>query len=165
MTPVDPQCDRLYTAQLEAFKRTTLDSLLAESECTGLVASLFTIARARKYWKSPYTPATQFVADIGMNYGKWSFDAFAGWFTEEYTGSYIQFSPNGMRPWLVAHEAGHILLKAGRLAHHDLANHGPEFAAVFIWGISALFGKKWSNRLKRAFAEAHIESICSLQED
>jgi hypothetical protein len=164
MAPVDRQQIRLYTAQIDAFEATALHTKLGPVECTGLVNSLFTIARERTYWKSPVVPAVQFVDELSYE-DTTGCAAMAVWYADSYEDARIEFKPTGRRAWIVAHEVAHILLQAGREHHRHMEGHGPEYAAVFIWSISALYGKKWSNRLKRAFANLHVESICSLQED
>lgn len=159
--PVDRQAWALYNAQFEAFVGTELHSYLTTTECIGFNRVIFDRARANNYWHAAYVPAIE-VVQI-MPDASWAGCAF--WNTDTVTGAYIHLKPEGRLGWVIAHEAAHILLKAGRTANAKYENHGKEYAAVFIWAISALFGKKWSNRLKRAFAAGHVEAACSLKED
>lgn len=164
MAPVDRQKELLYQAQIEAFSTTTLHMRLNKAESAGMVQTLFNIARERTYWKSPLVPAVEFALTIEDD-SAWGSAAQAMWYVDSYDGARITFTKTGQRPWIVVHEVCHILLQAGRRKHMDLEGHGPEYAAVFVWGIRTLFGKKWSNRLKREFVNLHVESISSLQED
>lgn len=160
MALVDRQVNALYDAQANAFRGTELDAALSISECVGFTRTLFDRARVKGYWHVPYVPKIEPKATLP--YG-WA--AAAYWHADRYDTSTISIIPAGKRGWIVAHEAAHILLMAGRSVHEQWEMHGKEYAAVYIWGVSALFGTKWSNRLKRAFAEARIEATCSLKED
>lgn len=161
MRPVDKQVQLLYDAQFEAFKGTALDSPLGTSECLGYNNILFNRAREKGYWLGEHVPPMKFVAQLD---NQWS--GQARWYWTRLTGCDIQLTPSGKRGWVIAHEAAHILLMAGRPEREmTMEGHGKEYAAVFIWAVSALFGIKWSNRLKRAFAEARVEAVCSLKED
>ena len=162
MRPVDKQQYLLYDAQWEAFRGSPLHAPLSTSECIGITGTLFARARDKGYWFSSYLPRVEFVDKTALG---GSFSGTATWWVDKVEGSYISLTPDGKRGWLLAHEAAHILLMAGRPQHKLLEPHGKEYAAVFIWAVSALFGIKWSNRLKRAFAEARVEAVCSLTED
>lgn len=162
LQPVDRQQFRLYDAQYEAVRGTPLAAPLSTSECIGLNNLLFARAKDRGFWPIDEVPPLKFVPKIDHHH---PIDGRATWYTALFTGAYIMFTPTGRQGILIAHEAAHILCMAGRPSHAHFEHHGKEYAAVFIWAVSALFGVKWSNRLKRAFAEAKIEAICSLQED
>ena len=160
MRPVDKQQNLLYDAQWEAFKGTPLHAPLGTNECVGMNNTLYSRARAKGYWHSAYTPPIEFVAKLGgMMVGQ------ALHWTNQVAPCYVQVTPEGKRGWVIAHEAAHLVLMAGRPEHAHFEGHGKEYAAVYIWAVSALFGIKWSNRLKRAFAEARVEAVCSLTED
>jgi hypothetical protein len=157
--PFDRQQQKLYDAQIEAFRGTPLHAALSTSECLGFNKTIFTRATVAGYWKGKGIPALTVVPSLGLNAG------MATWYRDSYEDARIELEPGGKRGWIVAHEAAHIILMAGRPEHVAFEIHGKEYAAVFIWAVSSLFGKKWSNRLKRAFAEARIESVCKLTED
>ena len=162
MRPVDKQVQLLYGAQWAAFKESPLDSPLGMTECVGMTNTLFTRARVKGYWFSGYTPPVTYSTKekLGSEHvGR------AVWYTDRAVDSFIVLAPEGKRGWIIAHEIAHLLLMAGRSKHALLEFHGKEYAAVYIWTVSALFGIRWSNRLKRAFAEAHVEAVCSLKED
>jgi len=162
MRPVDKQQLILYAAQVQAFNGTALDAPLGMVECVGMTNTLFNRAREKGYWHGAYTPPVQYSTQAklgGECIGR------AVWYTEQPEGSFLVLAPEGKRGWIIAHEVAHLLLMAGRPKHALFEGHGKEYAAVYIWAVSALFGIKWSNRLKRAFAEARVEAVCSLQED
>ena len=166
MRPVDKQAALLYDAQWEAFCGSPLNEPLASSECVGMNNLLYTRARDKGYWHTPYIPPLRFVAEGTLGWIPQGPIAGMAWhWTNQVEPCYVQLAPEGKRGWVIAHEAAHLILLAGRPAHAHYEAHGKEYAAVFIWAVSALFGIKWSNRLKRAFAEARVEAVCSLQED
>ena len=161
-TVVDKQRDAVYAAEQLAFQGTALYAPLMVNECVGLTNTLFIRAREKGYWLGDYMPTLKFVPQAqlgGRCIGQ------AQWYTERTEGSCIRLAPEGKRGFILAHEVAHLLLMAGRPQHENLEGHGKEYAAVYIWAVSALFGIKWSNVLKRVFAKARIEAICSLQED
>ena len=159
MSVVDAQQELLYTAQWEAFKGTEVNAALSGTECIGFNKTLFSRAVAKGYWLGSYVPQIYMKATLG-EYAGIAYYSFG-----KVEGAHIELTSNGKRGWIIAHEAAHIILCAGRPMHKRFEPHGPEYAAVYIWAISALFGTKWSNRLKRAFAEARIQATCSLKED
>lgn len=160
MAPVDKQVLALYDAQYNAFRGTEVHAALSLSECIGFNRTLFDRARVKGYWFDAYTPIVRVEAMLPNNWA-----GVAEWQSDSFLSASITLVPGGKRGWIIAHEAAHILLMAGRPLHEKWEMHGKEYAAVFIWSISALFGTKWSNRLKRAFAEARVEAVCSLKED
>lgn len=162
MPTVDRQQETLYAAELLAFQGTALYAPLLKKECVGMTNTLFTRARDKGYWLSGYTPELKFVSREylgGVTCGR------AEWYVAHPEGSNIQLAPEGKRGYVLAHEVAHLLLMAGRPQHANLEHHGREYAAVYIWTVSALFGIKWSNVLKRTFASMRVEAVCSLQED
>lgn len=165
MTPVtrpfDSQQERLYEAQLEAFNGTPINNALSYSECYKLNKLLFEKARAAGYW-SDYiiTPSITVVGFLPDNYA-----ADASWYESTRAGAIIRLTSNAKLGWIVAHEAAHIILMAGKPQYRNLEMHGKEFVAVYIWAVRALFGTKLSNRLKRVFAEARIAAYCTLADD
>ena len=161
-TVVDTQREALYAAETIAFQGTALYEPLMGNECVGMTRSLFIRARSKGYWHGAYTPPLKFVPQEhlgGRCIGQ------AQWYTERTEGACIRLAPEGKRGYVLAHEVAHLLLMAGRPQHENLEGHGKEYAAVYIWAVSALFGIKWSNVLKRVFASMRVEAICSLQED
>lgn len=165
MTPVtrpfDSQQERLYEAQLEAFRYTTIDNALSSSECHKLNKLLFEKARAAGHWSSYLTtPSLTVVEFLPDDYA-----AEAIWQESTQAGAIIRLTSNAKRGWVVAHEAAHIILMAGKPQYHNLEMHGKEFVAVYIWAVRALFGTELSNRLKRVFAKASIAAYCTLADD
>ena len=162
MPTVDAQQNALYAAEQLAFQGTALYAPLMVKECVGMTNTLFTRARDKGYWLSDYTPKLKFVSREHLGGFAWG---RAEWYTEQTEGSSIRLAPEGKRGYVLAHEVAHLLLMAGRPQNASLEIHGKEYAAVYIWAVSALFGIKWSNVLKRTFASMRVEAICSLLED
>jgi hypothetical protein len=157
--PLDKQQYKLYDAQVAAFTGTPLHAALSTSECGRFNRAIFNRATLAGYWHGMSIPTLEIVTCLG------EYEGTAYWFRSTFEKTRIRLTSEGKLGWVIAHEAAHILLMAGRPENIALEMHGKEYVAVYLWAVGALFGKKWSNRLKGAFREVGIESACALKDD
>lgn len=154
----DSQQTRLYFAQSRAFLHTELNELISDRECTRLKNLLFNKAISISYWRSPLTPAIYTVKSLPEDWV-----ATATSYIGSFIDSKIELLAEGKRSWIIAHESAHILLNS-KITSISYEAHGPEFAGIYIWAVNFLFGRKWSNTLKREFRLMSIKSVHDLKE-
>lgn len=131
MAPRDNQRSRLYAAERQAFQwgQTVPDTLLQATVNDIL---------DRKPVRSRFGPR-RITVERGKGGGR------------AYGGGRITLGVSARTEWIICHEVAHCLTPG------SYASHGPEYAGIYLFLISAVLGPKEAARLRDAFRQHKVK--------
>jgi hypothetical protein len=68
----------------------------------------------------------------------------------------IDFNPNNLWPYLLCHEAAHIMASRAR-GYYNISGHGPEFVSFYLTIANEILGKGPATILARCFKAAGVD--------